>query len=123
MSHHNIVNAVLDRVIDTREAVDAAIERSAPTRAGLRRVLHKAFERGSTPDEFRLVFLRAVLAEVAQSTPDVLARSRANLGALVAALNEEGPSEARTIPALRKPDVMARAAERAATKENDDGQA
>jgi hypothetical protein len=110
-----LANVILDRVIEARDLEDAAIARAERTRTRVAGLAGK-LSRAPDPDAAEALFVQSfrdfVLAELLRSAPEAFALARKHLAAEARAVLAVGVSELRTMPALTKPDVMARLAER-----------
>jgi hypothetical protein len=114
-----LVNVVLDRVIDARALEELALAHAAGTKERLVGAVHRLLQVGADADEAEAAFVRAfrelVLAEAGRAAPDAMALARRCLVAEAKAAIAVGVTKLRQVPALKKPDVMARLSERAGT--------
>jgi hypothetical protein len=113
------VNVILDRVIDARALEVRALAQASGTKARLVTAVRSLVKLGGDADQAEAAFVRAfrelVIAEAGRAAPDAMALARRCLVNEAKAAIAVGPKKLRSIPALKKPDVMAREAERAGT--------
>lgn len=115
----DLVNVILDRTLDSKDIERAALDQAAASKARLSGAIQQAYRLTSDPEEARQLvrdaFVGLVLAEVARSAPAAMRLAEASLRAEAKAVLAVGVPKARSIPALKKPHLMARASERAGT--------
>lgn len=112
----DLVNVVLDRVNDQTDLVERALADAGPSVKRLQAALRVVIGAPGTVEQKRQAWRRAfallVLAESAKALPDAVALARRSLAKEVGLVRSLGTAKVRQIPALRKPDLMRRRAER-----------
>jgi hypothetical protein len=108
----DLVNVVLDRVIDQADLIEKAKTGSERARELAKLAVRQAATMPDGREQFREAFLTLLLAVCATHTQEAVAIGHETLKAEIRALRALPVGALKTIPALRKADVMSRAAER-----------
>lgn len=120
----DIIDAILDRVIDSdalvEEALAAAERQRATIRAALRKVMAMQGDVTQKREAWVAAFRELVLATYAPLLPACLALVKSSLKAEARAVRAVGGAHrVKEIPALRKADLMRRRAERKAVTDGE----